>query len=64
MMLEDVEITVDEKLYREFSRLCAEQGTTSESCLARMFAWVVANPAAAMAYIREAAAEQSENAEN
>lgn len=54
-MLKNVEITVDEKLYQDFSQLCAELGTTLEYCLARMLSWMVENPEEASAYIREAA---------
>lgn len=62
-MLEDVELTVDDSLYREFCQLCAKLGTTPDYCLEQMFAWVVRNQEEATAYIREAAVEQCETAE-
>lgn len=62
-MLEDVELTVDDSLYRDFCQLCAKLGTTPNRCLEQMFAWVVADQEEATAYIREAMAEQREDAD-
>lgn len=62
-MLEDVELTVDDSLHRDFCQLCAKLGTTPDCCLEQIFAWVVKKPEIATAYLREAMAEQREAAE-
>lgn len=55
----EIEIPIDEELYKQVAAVCAEYGTTPEEVAVRFLYWCVENPEEAKTWLQFAMEEQA-----